>query len=257
MSAPPALQFLKRPGKPDLAYKYLAANPALNAVRALPALVFLTGFCSDMEGIKALYLADLCAARGQGMLRFDYSGHGQSGGDFMEGTIGAWLDDSLAVIDAVPEGPLLLVGSSMGGWIGLLCALARPARIAGYIGLAAAPDFTKDVSGILSAEQRALLDDQGYFPLPGDMPERRRIVTRRLLEEGGRHCLLDAPIAVDCPVRLIQGMVDTDVPWQTAQRLLDAIRSEDKKAYFVEEGDHRLSTPSDLALLGQMVAEIS
>lgn len=257
MSATAALQFLTRTQKPDLAYKYLAADPARSAGRALPTLVFLTGFCSDMEGTKALYLADLCAARGQAMLRFDYSGHGQSGGDFMDGTIGAWFEDALAVIDAVPEGPLLLVGSSMGGWIGLLCALARPERVIGYIGLAAAPDFTKDVSNILSAEQRALLDHQGYFPLPGDTPERRRIVTRRLLEEGAEHCLLPGPIAIDCPVRLIQGMKDDDVPWPTAQRLLDAIRSSDKKVHFVEEGDHRLSTPSDLALLGRMVAEIS
>lgn len=257
MSATAALQFLRRPGKPDLAYKYLAADKERSQRRAMSTLVFLTGFCSDMEGTKALYLADLCAARGQAMLRFDYSGHGQSGGDFMDGTIGAWLDDSLAIIDAVPEGPLLLVGSSMGGWIGLLCALARPARITGYIGLAAAPDFTKDVSAALNAEQAAMLDAQGYFPLPGDTPDHRRIVTRRLLEEGAEHCLLHGPIAMDCPVRLIQGMKDDDVPWQTAQRLLDAIQSEDKSVHFVEGGDHRLSTPSDLALLGRMAEEIA
>lgn len=249
MTAPSPLSFLIRPGLPDLAYRKIEGRP--------PTALFLGGFASDMEGTKAAFLANACAARGQGFVRFDYSGHGASGGDFEEGTIGVWSRDALAVIDTLTDGPLLLIGSSMGGWIALLSALARPERVIGLIGLAAAPDFTRDIPPRMSAAQRTLLAQEGRFALPHDYDGKTRHVTRELLDDGEDHCLLPGPIAIDCPVRLIQGVKDAEVPWQMAQRLSKALTSKDKEVYLREEGDHRLSTPDDLALLERLVIELS
>lgn len=244
--------FHQRPdGRPDLAYDYQAGSRA-----DLPTLVFLTGFRSDMLGTKAEYLAQYCAGRGQSMLRFDYSGHGQSGGAFEDGTIGLWLKDTLDIIDAKRKGPLLIVGSSMGGWIALLAALARKDRIKGLIGLAAAPDFTKDIPKRMSEEQTSQMTAQGYFSLGNDYAG-PYIITRQLIEEGDKHCLLHAPIDLSIPVRLIQGMKDTDVEWQMAHRISNTITGIDKKVYLIEEGDHRLSRPEDLQLLAQLVSELS
>ncbi len=248
--------FLHRPGKPAIAYKRLAADPAKGG-NLYPTLVFFTGFCSDMEGTKASFLAAACEERGQAMLRFDYSGHGLSEGAFMDGTIGTWFQDSLDVIDRLTKGPLLLVGSSMGGWIGLLSARARADRTAGLIGLAAAPDFTRTIPPIMNDAQKDMLARDGYFPLPGDDTERRRRVTRTLLEEGERHCILDAPLAISCPVRLVHGKQDADVPWPIAEKIADILTSQDKAVYLREEGNHSLSAPEDLALLAQLVAELS
>jgi pimeloyl-ACP methyl ester carboxylesterase len=221
-----------------------------------PTVVFLPGFRSDMTGDKATALAACCAERGQAMLRFDYSGHGVSGGRFEDGTIGRWTDDALAVIDRLTEGPLVLVGSSMGGWIALLAALARPDRVAALIGIAAAPDFTETLMWqAMSFEQRATLMRDGVLPRPSEYGEPYPI-TRALIEDGRNRLLLHASIALDCPVRLLHGQDDPDVPWEMALRIAEQLTSQDVQVILVKDGDHRLSRPQDLALLRRTLAPL-
>jgi len=223
---------------------------------AEPTTVFLPGFRSDMQGSKALALDAWCASRGSAFLRLDYAGHGASGGAFTDGTIGAWRDDALAVIDACSSGPLILVGSSMGGWIALLVALARAPRIAGLVGIAAAPDFTETLMwDAMAPRERAALLRDGVLMVPSQYGEPTPI-THTLIEEGRRHLLLGARIAIDCRVRLLQGQRDPDVPWETALRLSDRLTSEDVRIHLVKDGDHRLSRPSDLALLCATLGEL-
>lgn len=221
-----------------------------------PTVVFLPGFNSDMAGSKATALRDACAAAGRAMLRLDYSGHGQSDGAFAEGTIGRWMEDALFLIDRLTEGELLLVGSSMGGWIGLLVALRRSARVRGLVGIAAAPDFTERLiwHGLDTAAQAALVA-RGYRDEPSQYGEPYRI-TYRLIEEGRAHLLLDGPIGIHCPVRLLQGQRDPDVPWTQALTLAERLASEDVEVTLVKDGDHRLSRPRDLALLCGIVAAL-
>ena len=220
-----------------------------------PTVVFLPGFRSDMTGDKATALAALCAARGNAMLRFDYSGHGSSGGRFEDGTIGIWTQDALTAIDHLTEGPLVLAGSSMGGWIAMLCALARRDRIAALVGIAAAPDFTETLVAMLSFQQRAKLMREGMVHLASQYGDPTPI-TRALIEDGRNHLLLDAPIALDCPVRLLQGQADPDVPWELALRIATRITSADVHVTLVKDGDHRLSRPQDIARMLAAVAEI-
>ena len=221
-----------------------------------PMVVFLPGYGSDMQGDKATALTALCRERGQAALLFDYAGHGESGGAFTDGTIGRWAADALAVIDALSEGPLLLVGSSMGGWIGLLTALARPARVAGFVGVAAAPDFTEALmwETMLPAE-RAMLERDGVLHVPSAYGEPTPI-TRALIEDGRRHLLLQAPIALHCPVRLLHGQTDADVPWETSIRLAQRIEGADVQVMLVKDGGHRMSRPVDLALLRSVVVSL-
>ena len=222
---------------------------------AQPTVVFLPGFRSDMTGEKATMLAAHCAERGQAMLRFDYSGHGSSGGRFEDGTIGVWKRDTLAVID-LTEGPLILVGSSMGGWIALLAALERRERVAGLIGIAAAPDFTETLMWeAMTFEQRATLMRDGVLHVPSQYGEPTPI-TRALIEDGRRHLLLDSPIALDCPVRLLHGQRDADVPWELALRIAEDLTSDDVRVVLVKDGDHRLSRPQDLVLLRETLAAL-
>jgi pimeloyl-ACP methyl ester carboxylesterase len=221
-----------------------------------PIVVFLPGFRSDMTGDKATALADYCAARNQAMLRFDYSGHGASDGRFEDGTIGGWADDAISIIDRQTEGPLVLVGSSMGGWIALLAALARPQRVAALIGIAAAPDFTETLMWqAMTFEERARLMRDGVLHVPsqygGPYP-----ITRALIEDGRTHQLLNAPIAIDCPVRLLHGQQDPDVPWETALRIAGQLTGQDVQVHLVKDGDHRLSRPPDLALLTRTLAPL-
>jgi pimeloyl-ACP methyl ester carboxylesterase len=219
-----------------------------------PAVVFLPGYRSDMAGEKATMLAAFCAARGQAMLRFDYSGHGASDGTFEDGTIGIWAADALTAIDALSEGPLVLVGSSMGGWIALLTALARPARVAGLVGIAAAPDFTETLMwAAMAPAERAVLLRDGVLRVPSQYGPPYAI-TRALIEDGRSHLLLGAPLAIDCPTRLLHGQRDPDVPWETALRIAERVSSEDVRITLVKDGDHRLSRPQDLALLREILA---
>lgn len=218
-----------------------------------PTLVFLPGFNSDMTGSKASALAAFCAARGQAMLRLDYSGHGASGGVFTDGGIGIWTRDAAAVIDHVAEGKLLLVGSSMGGWIALLLALARGESVMGLVGVAAAPDFTERlIWDSLMPRERDTLLATGRLEVPSDYGA-PLVITRTLIEDGRRHLLLGGPIPLACPVRLLQGQRDADVPWETALTLATQLQGGDVQVTLIKDGDHRLSRPEDLALLCRTV----
>ena len=210
-----------------------------------------------MSGTKATFLDEFCAARALGYVRFDYSGHGESSGRFEEGTIGTWVEDAVAIIDRATEGPLILVGSSMGGWIMLLAALARPKRIAGLVGLAPAPDFTEAlIWNAMTDDERDRLLQTGRLEMPSDYSEEPTIITRTLIEEGRRHLLLSAPIGIRCPVRLLHGMADPDVPYRMSLELADRIVSNDVHATLIKNGDHRLSRADDLALLGRTIEEL-
>jgi len=225
---------------------------------AEPGVVFLCGFRSDMTGSKAIALETHCRLHGRAFLRFDYQGHGASTGRFVDGTIGLWATDAIAAIDALTTGPQILVGSSMGGWIMLLAALARPGRIAGLVGIAAAPDFTEDLiwARLDDARRRALRED-GVFHEPSAYDPKPTPITRTLVEEGRRHLLLDRPIAVHCPVRLFHGMRDPDVPFARAMRLADALLSTDVEVRLIKDGDHRLSRDKDIALVAAAVDELA
>ncbi|MFO1156310.1 MAG: alpha/beta hydrolase [Rhodospirillales bacterium] len=212
-----------------------------------PGIVFLTGYMSDMTGQKAVRLEAFCRARGQAFLRFDYYGHGASSGAFVDGTIGRWADDAILVLDRLTQGPQVLVGSSLGGWIMLLAARARPQRIAGLLGVAAAPDFTEDlIVPAMSPSEREALDRDGVVPMYSPYDPQPTPVTRLILEDGRQHLLLREPIPLTCPIRLIHGMLDPDVPWRTSLRLADQVAAEDVEITLVKSGDHRLSTPRDL-----------
>jgi hypothetical protein len=221
-----------------------------------PTVVFLPGFRSDMNGDKAANLASFCAERGVGMLRFDYSGHGASTGDFLDGTIGAWAADALAAIDALTTGPLIVVGSSMGGWIALLTAVARPARIAAVVGIAAAPDFTQRLMwDAMAPSERATLQRDGVLYVPSQYGDPTPI-TRALIEDGANHLVLTGRIPIQCPVRLLHGQADPDVPWELALRIAEQVETPDVRVILVKDGDHRLSRPSDLAVLRRTVAAL-
>lgn len=245
-------QMLDRDDGARIAYRH---TPAATGP-ALPGVVFLGGFKSDMEGGKALRLEAFCGGRGQQFTRFDYRGHGLSSGRFEDGTIGLWLSDALAVLDAVTSGRQILVGSSMGGWIALLAALRRPERVAGLVGVAPAPDFVVRMEGDLTPGQRAALERDGRFERPSAYSEDPYIVTRALIEDGKRHLLLDGPIPLDLPVRILHGMCDDAVPWQLSLILCERLVSRDVRIAYVKDGDHRLSNEPELQLLCETVDEV-
>ncbi|WP_090523626.1 alpha/beta fold hydrolase [Paracoccus isoporae] len=222
-----------------------------------PGVVFLGGFKSDMRGTKAEHLADWAAANGRAYLRLDYSGHGESGGAFEDGAIGDWAEDAMAAITGLTAGPQVLVGSSMGGWIALLVAREMPARVAGLVGIAAAPDFTENGfwSGF-TEEQRATLMDAGRVALPSEYDDAPYVITRRLIEDGRNRLVLDRPLALPFPVRLLQGTADADVPVDWAMRLLDHPESPDLRLTLVKGADHRFSTPDCLSLIETAITEV-
>ncbi len=221
-----------------------------------PTIVFLPGFRSDMTGDKATALAAFAAERGQAMLRFDYSGHGASEGAFLDGAIGQWASDALTAIDRLTEGPLVLVGSSMGGWIALLTALARPDRVVALVGVAAAPDFTQRLMwDSMAPAERLTLVNEGVLYIPSQYGEPTPI-TRRLIEDGRDHLVLTGPIAFPGRVRLLHGQADPDVPWELALRIAERVTSDDVEIVLVKDGDHRLSRPRDLALLTRTVGAL-
>jgi pimeloyl-ACP methyl ester carboxylesterase len=223
-----------------------------------PGVVFLGGFMSDMTGTKAQFLQDWATAQGRAFLRFDYSGHGQSSGAFQDGCIGDWAEDALAVIAALTEGPQVLVGSSMGGWISLLVARAIPERVAGMVGIAPAPDFTEDsMWASFDDAQRAALMQDGQITIPSDYSPDGYPITRRLIEDGRRHLVLRAPLALPFPVRILQGTADTDVPPAVALRLMDHADCPDLRLTLVKGADHRFSTPDCLAMIADSVDQVS
>ncbi|RBO51417.1 alpha/beta hydrolase [Rhodovulum sp. BSW8] len=223
-----------------------------------PGIVFLGGFMSDMEGTKATHLETWAKAQGRAFLRFDYSGHGQSSGRFDEGAIGDWAADARAALGALTEGPQVLVGSSMGGWIALLLARALPHRVAGLVGIAAAPDFTEDSMWAgFSDAQRAELMTAGRVEIPSAYADSPYVITRRLIEDGRRNLVLRAPLAFNVPVRLLQGTADEDVDLSVALRLLDRIEAPDLRLTLVKGADHRFSTPETLALIETAILEVA
>ena len=221
-----------------------------------PAVMFLGGFRSDMEGTKALWLDDWARGRGRAFVRFDYSGHGSSGGEFTEGCIGDWAEDAAAVL-ALVNGPAVLVGSSMGGWIALLLARAAPERVAGFVTIAAAPDFTEDgMWGRFDAATRAQLLAEGRVEVASDHGA-PYVITRRLIEDGRARLVLRDALALPFPVRMLQGTVDRDVDQAVALRLLGHATGPDIRLTLVKGADHRFSSPECLRLIGQAVDEVS
>lgn len=243
-------------------------NKRAIAVRARggtsPGLFWLGGFASDMKGTKACALDEWSAAKGRACVRFDYSGHGESKGAFVDGTIGRWSEESLAVFDRFCEGPQIVIGSSMGGWIALLLARAlarrsspQRASLAGMILIAPAPDFTEELMWkSFSPEIKAEIESKGIWHRPSDYGDPYPI-TRRLIEEGREHLVLGNSIDTGCPVRILQGAQDPDVPWQHAFELTHRLPSEDVILTMIQDGDHRLSRPQDIARLLATITELS
>lgn len=222
-----------------------------------PTFIWLSGFKSDMSGGKAQAVYAWAQAAGHGALLFDYSGHGESDGRFEDGTISAWRDDALAAIDTQTEGPLILVGSSMGGWMALLAALARPQRVRGLVLIAPAPDFTEKLMWPeFTPQQQNEILQEGFTLRPSDYGEPYAI-TRALIEDGHKWSLLDAPIAFDGPVRILQGMEDPDVPWGHALALTETLTAPDTVLTLIKDGDHRLSRDQDIARLLKTCEDIA
>lgn len=243
-------EYLKRNKLPNLAYHKTIGESHK------PTVIFLGGFRSDMGGTKAVYLEEQSIAAGLSYIRFDYRGHGQSEGVFEEACIGEWLQDTLDIIDhcTIESDRLVLVGSSMGGWLSLLAGLhltkAKKLRhVQAIIGLAAAPDFTTWMEEAMTDTQKAEIMSQGFIALPNDYSDEPYIITRKLIEDGRDHCLLKDDIALDMPIRLIQGKKDTDVPWKVAEQIKEAITGQDVQVIYIDEADHRLSKPEELSVL--------
>jgi len=222
-----------------------------------PGIVFLGGFKSDMQGTKALWLQDWARARGRAFLRFDYSGHGASSGRFEDGAIGDWVEDALSVIGAQSQGPQVLVGSSMGGWIALLVARADPGRVAGLVGIAAAPDFTETLWARASEAERAVLLATGRLARASEYSPDPYVITRRLIEDGRDNLVLQTPLHLPFPVRLLQGTADVDVPAAVALRLLGHATGPDIQLRLVKDADHRFSTPACLAMIGSAIDDLA
>lgn len=219
-------------------------------------VVFLGGLRSDMTGTKAVHLEGWARRSGREFLRFDYSGHGQSAGMFEDGSIGDWLEDAIAVIEALTEGPQVLVGSSMGGWLALVLAKRMPERLAGLVTIAAAPDFTEiGYWEKWSAEQRKTVMEEGQIALPSDYGE-DMVISRRMIEDGRKIRVLTEPLRIDVPVRLLQGTADADVPPEVALRLLEHLDGGDIHLEMVKNADHRFSDPACLDTLTRAVEEV-
>jgi len=223
-----------------------------------PTLIWLGGFRSEMAGTKAGALAEWAAVQGRDFLRFDYFGHGISAGRFEAGTVTRWRADALAVLDMLTEGRVILAGSSMGGWLASLAALARPTRIGGLLLIAPAADFTERViAPVLPREAKAALRRDGVWRRPSAYDPHGYPITRQLLEDGARWSILPGPIPIEAPVRILQGGADPEVPWRHALDLALAIKSEDLVFSLVRDGDHRLSRPQDLARLTAALEDVA
>lgn len=241
--------FLERPDGERLAWRGVSG--------AGPTVVWLGGFGSDMTGTKAQALAEWARATGRAYVRFDYFGHGQSSGEFAKGTITRWREDAMAVLAELTAGEAILVGSSMGGWLACLTAMAEPQRIRAVVLVAPAPDFTeKLMAPAVPPEGRAALDGEGVWLRPSLYGDPYPI-SRTLLEDGARWSILPGPVPIEVPVRILQGGEDPDVPWRHALELAQAIKSPDVVFSLIKDGDHRLSRPQDIARLIAAVAEVA
>lgn len=230
---------------PQIAYRYTGGTG--------PLIVFLPGYMSDMAGGKATAVFDWAVAQGRACLLLDYSGCGESGGEFKDGTLSRWRDEVLALIDHVGGAKVVLVGSSMGGWLMLLVGLALRERLTGLVGIAPAPDFTR---WGFSDAQKATIRSDGVLYQPNPYGPEPTPTWQGLYDDGVQHELLDTNIAITCPVRLLQGQADEDVPWKIAPRLAAALQSQDVRVTLIKDGDHRLSRDADVALLLDAVAEL-
>lgn len=232
----------------ELAYTYAP-------VSGQPTILFLPGYYSDMSGTKSLFLKEQAAKYGYGFLSLDYSGHGQSGGDFLEGTISSWLEDVIVVIEAVQAKDLIVVGSSMGGWLMLLLALKRPQLIRKLVGIAVAPDFIeKLVWPKLSEPKKKHLVEQGWLVMPSAYSASGTLLSYKFVKNGRENLLLDKPIECEVPVRLIHGTADRDVPYEFSLRVMDLLTASDVHVRLIKDGDHRLSNPEALKILWEEVA---
>lgn len=223
-----------------------------------PGVVFLGGFKSDMEGTKATYLESWAQEQGRAFLRFDYSGHGQSSGEFEDGCIGEWADDAQAAIEQLTEGPQILVGSSMGGWIALLMAKRMPQKIAGLVGIAAAPDFTEDSmwNGFSDLQKSAIMEN-GQLALESDYSDEPYIITKKLIEDGRNQLVLRTSLYLPFPARFLHGTKDTDVEISVALRLLDHISGDDVRLTLVKGANHSFSEPENLAMIRRAIHSVT
>jgi len=250
-----AISYYNSPSGTKLAYVHTLP---LKEGERLPAVVFLGGFKSDMAGTKAIYLEEHCKGRGQEFLRFDYSGHGKSSGDFSKGTIGSWKQDAMDIISHVlKDRDIILVGSSMGGWIALRLLIENPSHICAVVGIAAAPDFTKDIENMMSKEDHEMMERLGRLEIPNDYSDEPYIFTRKLLEDGREQSLLDERHNIGAPLVLIQGKLDRDVPWKKAIIIKEYFIGSDTEIIFIEDGDHRLSREEDLKVIDAQVRKLS
>ena len=240
-----ALQFFTPVTGPKIAYRYTGGDG--------PLIVFLPGYMSDMAGGKATAVFDWAVANNRGCLLLDYSGCGQSEGDFKDGTLSRWRDEVLGLIDHIGGDKVILIGSSMGGWLMLIVGLALGERLSGMIGIAPAPDFTR--WGFTDVQRETIRAD-GVLLQPNPYGPEATPTWAGLYNDGVTHEMLGEPIAITCPVRILQGQVDTDVPWKIALKLADAVHSNDVRVTLIKDGDHRLSRDADVALLLDAVAEL-
>lgn len=241
------LNFLSAPGFAGSNHERIAYKKSDGQNQTTsPTFIWCGGLRSDMEGGKATHLHDWAIREGHAYIRFDYYGHGESSGDFEKGTISRWAQDTVQVMDELTEGPVALVGSSMGGWASLLAALQRPTRVKGLLLIAPAPDFTEKLMwASFSADIQNEIMEKGVYYEPSDYGDPMPI-SRVLIEDGGNNLLMDGPITFAGPVRILQGMCDPDVPYAHAQKLVECLTGEDVEITLVKSGDHRLSTEADL-----------
>ncbi len=238
-----------------IAYHY---TPGKTERVGLPGVVFLGGFRSNMNGIKARYLEQICKRHGQAYLRFDYSGHGCSSGTFEDGTIGSWAQDATDIIDHIfGQHAVILVGSSMGGWIALRLLLNRTVPIRGIIGIAAAPDFTRDIWHRMSRQDRKILARNGYLEIPSDYTQEPYRISRTLLEDGEQQSVLSKTCTIQVPLVLIHGKQDTDISWKKADDTASVFNGPGTRVILVESGDHRLSEPENLRLIENELTTLS
>lgn len=250
-------RILTRDGGASIAYHRRACKPD-GPLHGAPGVIFCGGFNSHMQGTKAMHLDRFCEGQGLGYVRFDYQGHGQSSGSFAEGTIGEWSADALAILDQVAEGRQVIVGSSMGAWMAMLLAKARPERVAALLLIAPAPDFANRIMWPnLPEKARQQIMETGVWHRPSEFEDEDYPITRRLIEESSNHHLLDGdPLAFEGPVRILQGDEDEVIPVAHALATAGAIRSQDVQTVIVKGGDHRLSKPHELDLLDRSLLEL-
>lgn len=247
------LSYFTKTNGQKLAYVYSSAD---KRGANLPTIMFLGGFKSDMSGTKATYLEQQAKTRGQGFVRFDYTGHGESDGAFKDGTIGAWADDAADILKSIVTGDVILVGSSMGGWISLLLSLSTPQHIKGMVLIAPAPDFTLEIEEKLTPSQKKIIETKGHIEIPSDYADQPYIITRALLADGRNQGLLHKKYDLNIPITIVQGKKDTDVPWQKALKIQECFGQSQTKVIFINDGDHRLSREEDLILIDSEIQKL-